>query len=93
MGNESHHLCLRGSQKLCIYLLSNYGDKFRMSKKAENQFKMSYDIELDTNPGLSMDVVSSYLIIIGILKWIITIGRINMIAETLLCLSHARLPR
>ena len=38
-----------------------------MPSKAENPFKMGYDLELDTSPELDPDAVSSYLIIIGLL--------------------------
>ena len=49
------------------HLLSNYGGKYRMPKKAENSFKVGYGTELNTRPELHPDAVSYYLTIIGIL--------------------------
>ena len=40
-----------------VHLSSNYGGKYRMSKKAENLFKVSYDPELNTSPELDPDAV------------------------------------
>ena len=35
----------------CIVCLAfKYGGRFRLPKKAENPFKMGYDLELDTSP-------------------------------------------
>ena len=41
-----------------VCLAANYGGKFRMPKKAENPFKMGYDLDLDTNPELEPDAAS-----------------------------------
>ena len=50
-----------------------------MHRKAENPFKMGYDPELDTSPELDPDEASYYLTIIGILRWMIQLGRIDII--------------
>ena len=60
-----------------IHLLSNYGDKYRMPKKAENPFKMSYNPELDTSPDLDQDAALYYLTIIGILRWMIKLKELT----------------
>ena len=60
---------VREAVRNCIvHLSSKYGVKYRMSKKAENPFKMEYDPELDTSPESNPDAVSYYLTIIGILR-------------------------
>ena len=64
-----------------------------MPKKVENPFKMGYDPEMDTSPELDPDRESNYLTIIGILRWMIELGRINMIIEVSLLSSHIALPR
>ena len=48
-----------------VHLSTKYGGKFRMTKMAENPFKIEYDTELDTSPNLHPDSVSYYLTIIG----------------------------
>ena len=40
------------------HLLSNYGGKYRMPKKADNPFKLGYDPELDTSQELDPDAAS-----------------------------------
>ena len=64
-----------------------------MPKKAENPFKMGYDPELNTSPDLDPDTVSYFLTLIGILRWMIKLGRINIITEISLLSSHVALPR
>ena len=68
MGNESHQVCPRGSKKLHSSFIVQYGGKYRMSKKAENQFETGYDPELVASPELDPDAVSYYLTIISILR-------------------------
>ena len=50
-----------------VHLLSNYGGKYKMQKKAENPFRMGCDQEFDTSSELEPDAASYYLTIIGIL--------------------------
>ena len=64
-----------------------------MPKKAENPFKMGYDQNLDTSPELDSNTASYYLIIIGILRWMIGLERIDIITEVWLLSSHVALPR
>ena len=54
---------------------------------------MGYDSMLDTNPELGPDTGSHYLMMIGILKWMIELGRIDIVNEVLLLLSHIALSR
>ena len=69
------------------------GDKYWMPKKAENTFKIGHDPELDTSAELDTDAASFYLTPIGILRWMIKLGRINIITMVSLLLSHVMLPR
>ena len=64
-----------------------------MPKKAGNPFKMGYDPELDTSPELDPNAASYYLTIIGVLRWMVKLERINIITEVSLLLSHVLLPR
>ena len=49
-----------------------------MPKKAKNPFQIDYDPELVTSPELDPDIASSCLAIIGILRWMVELGRINI---------------
>ena len=59
-----------------------------MHKKAENSFMMEYDPELDTSLELDLDTSSCYLTIISTLRWMIKLGRIEIITDVSLLLSH-----
>ena len=76
-----------------VHLAANYGRKYRMTKKAENPFKMGYDPELDTSPELNPHMASHYLTIIHILRWMIEVGRIDIMTKVSLLLSHVALSR
>ena len=54
---------------------------------------MGYDPELDTSPELDPDAASYYLTIIGILRWMVELGRIDIITKVSLLSSHVALPR
>ena len=64
-----------------------------MPKKAENPLKMGYDPELDTSSELDPDAASYYLNTIGILRWMIKLGQIDIITKVSLLSSHVVLPR
>ena len=64
------------SETFAGHLAYNYGDRFRIPKKAENPFKMGYVPELDTSPQLDPD-----LTIICILRWMINQVRISIITK------------
>ena len=64
-----------------------------MPKKTENPFKMGCDPELDTSPELDPYAASYYLTIIGILRWMIKLRRIDIITKVSLLLSHVALTR
>ena len=78
----------------CKICLSSFcGNRYRLSKKAENPFKMGYDPELDTSPVLDLDAASYYLTIIGILRWMVELARMDIITKVSLLSSHVALPR
>ena len=93
MGNESSQICLRGSKKLHSPFIDQVWSRYKMPKKAENPFKMGYDPELDTSPELDPNAASYYLTIICILRWMVKLGRIDVITEVLLLSYHVALPR
>ena len=51
-----------------VHLWSNYGGKYRIPERAENPFKMDYNLELNTSPELDPDTASHYLTIICVLR-------------------------
>ena len=80
------------SRNFAVHLAANYGCRFRLPKKAENPFKKGYDPETNTSPDLDLYAVSYYLTIIDVLRWIIELGKINIITKVPLLSSHVALP-
>ena len=71
-----------------VHLSIKYVGKYSMPKMAENPFKIGYDPELDASPELDPDIASYYLTIIGILRWMIELGRVDIITKVSLLSSH-----
>ena len=54
---------------------------------------MCYDPELDTSPELDPDTAYYYLNIVGFLRWMVELGRIDMITKVALLSYLIALPR
>ena len=80
-------------RNFAVHLAAHYGGKYRMPKTAENLFEIGYDPELETSPELDPDAASYYLTIIGILRWMIKLGRTITLTAVPSLSSHAGLPR
>ncbi len=50
-------------------------------KWTKNPFAMGYEPKIDSLPELGPDLVSWYQPLIGMLRWIVDLGRINIITE------------
>ena len=75
-----------------VHGATNCGSRFKLSKKAENPFKMSCDPELDTSSELEPDAASYYLTA-SVIRWMIELGRIDIITKALILSSHVALLR
>ena len=78
-------------------LLTNDGDDIGLSrygKKAGNRpFPVNYRPECDVSPELGNDLSSRYLQLIGILRWAVELGRIDIYTEVSMLSHHQCLPR
>ena len=63
------------------------------SSRATNPFPTDYDPDLDTTNELDEDQATYYQSQIGILCWIVELGRIDIATEVSLLASHVALPR
>jgi hypothetical protein len=64
--------------------LTNLGDaRWSMPKKASNPFPGDYEPEMDTTPTLNPELASWYASLIGMLRWMVEIGRVDIITEVL----------
>ena len=93
MDNESIKYIREAVRNCTVHLAANFGGRFRLPKKAEDQFKMDYDPEFDISPELDSDAAPYYLTIIGFLRCMIDLGRIDIITKVSLLLYHVALLR
>jgi hypothetical protein len=73
------------------YIQKRYGKQ--LPKKASAPFPRDYDPELDVSPELCGEDVSYYQSQIGTLRWMVEIGRIDIITEVSKLASQLALPR
>ena len=73
------------------YLDSNYPG-WKLTKRATAPWLTDYISELDMTPELNPDKASYYQSQIGILHWIVELGRVDIITEMLTLASHMALP-
>jgi len=74
--------------------LTNLGDKiWSMPKKAANPFPGDYEPELDTTLTLNPELLSWYASLIGMLRWMVEIGRVNIVTEVSKMASQMASPR
>ena len=64
-----------------------------LPRKAEAPFKAGYRPELDVSQELGPDEASYYQSLIGILRWIVELGRVDINLEVSMMSSHLALPR
>ncbi len=63
------------------------------AKRTSGPFPLNYCPELDTTPELSPDQASFYQSQIGVLRWCVELGRVDIITEVSELASYLALPR
>ncbi len=88
--NVEEYLMKRGSQ-----LPNNkyVQENSKLPKRAEAPFKNGYRPEIDVSKELVGDEASYYQSLIGILRWIVELGRVDICLEVSLMSSHLAMPR
>jgi hypothetical protein len=85
---------VRASVDTVTNYLTNLGDeRWSMPKKASNPFPGDYEPEMDTTPTLNPELASWYASLIGMLRWMVEIGRVNIITEVSKMASQMASPR
>ena len=74
------------------YLAKEY-DGRKLKRKAGAPFIPGYKPELDLSPELNSTKAQYYQALIGVLQWMVEIGRIDMITEVSMMASHVTMPR
>ena len=67
--------------------------KYTMPCKAETPMTTSYRPELDITPALDPPLAAYYMSLIGILRWMVELGRVDICLEVSMMSSHMALPR
>jgi hypothetical protein len=75
------------------HLKTNYDGWHAMPTQAVNPFAMGYEPEIDETPALDLDQASYFQSIIGGMRWMCKIGRINVSTEVLLLSLHLVYPQ
>ena len=65
----------------------------KLPAKAETPMQTSYRPELDVTPELATTDAAYFQSVIGILRWMVELGRIDICLETSMLSSHLALPR
>ena len=74
------------------YLAENMSD-VKLPSKAPTPFVNDYAPELDVTPELDPEKANYFQTQIGVLRWIVELGRIDILTETSMLASHLALPR
>ena len=75
------------------YLAKDATNRWKLPRKAETPLSTSYRPELDISPELLPTEAAYYQSLIGILRWIVELGRVDICLEVSMMSSHLVLPR
>jgi hypothetical protein len=67
--------------------------KWKLPAKAETPMQTSYRPELDVSPELEPIEAAYYQSLIGVLRWMVELGRVDICLECSMLSSHLALPR
>jgi hypothetical protein len=75
-----------------IYIAKTFNGR-KLLKKAPTPFENDYRPEMDTTPELNAAQANYYQSQIGVLRWMVELGRVDIITETSLLASQTAMPR
>ena len=64
----------------------------KLPSSCKTPLSLSYRPELDTSPELKEDGLQCYQELIGVLRWAVELGRVDILIETSMMLKHLALP-
>ena len=74
------------------YVRKNFGGR-SLPKRASGPWPRDYAAEMDTTPELGHDLANYYQSQVGVLHWIVELGRVDIVTEVSTLASHMALPR
>ena len=75
------------------HLIEKLNNSYRLPTKAENPFPMDYCPEMDISDPLDPECSSFYQHLIGVMRWMVELGRVDIATEISLLSSHLAYPR
>ena len=75
------------------YLKENLSDDYELIDNVPNPFLLGYEPCMDVSPFLSPDEASYYQNIIGVMRWMVDLGRIDIYVEVSQIYSFLAMPR
>ena len=89
-GQSSSHYILNAVANLEAWMQKN---GYKLPVKASTPMSTSYRPELDVSPILGANLANYYQSLIGVLRWAIEIGRIDITTEVSMLAAHMAMPR
>jgi hypothetical protein len=79
--------------KICEqHLLKKLSNCYQLPSKAENPFPMDYCPEMDISDPLDSECSSFYQHLIGVMRWMVELGRVDIVTKISLLSSHLAYP-
>jgi hypothetical protein len=75
------------------HLTEKLHDRYRLPSRADNPFQCDYAPEMDTTNPLDPECSSFYQHLIGVTRWMVELGRVDIATEISLLSSHLAYPR
>jgi len=74
-------------------LTEEFGGRFKLPTRADNPFPTTYDPDTDVSDPLDPSLSSFYAHLIGMMRWMVEIGRVDIATEISLLSSYLAYPR
>ena len=75
------------------HLKENFDEKYSFTKNAPNPFPLGYEPDMDTTPELDPEAASYYNSIIGMMRWMVELGRVDIHTEISQLSTFLAMPR
>jgi hypothetical protein len=75
------------------HLTEKLHDRYCLPSRADNPFPGDYAPKMDTTKPLDPECLSFYQHLIGVTRWMVELGRIDIATEISLLSSHLAYPR
>jgi preprotein translocase subunit Sss1 len=89
-GQSSSHYIHNAVANLELWMADK---EYKLPRKASTPMVASYRPEIDVSPVLVAEIANYYQSLIGVLRWVVEIGRIDITTEVSMLASHMAMPR